>query len=154
MEDQAHVPSSLWYKWHLCRQLNCWSLRCSWSIACRHCSNYIIILYLTPGFNRLGKDKCKTRRESFTFWDLVCLILVIKIYWCLIFRWVAETWHGSRTVYSATALSWHAPLYHEKQIITRYDIEKGTIVSLLEVPYLLIITAPANRCQFFSYFPQ
>ena len=35
----------------------------------------IFILYLTPGFNRQGKDKCKTRRESFKFWDLFLLIL-------------------------------------------------------------------------------
>ena len=31
----------------------------------RRCSNYIFILDLTPGSNGLGKDKCKTRRESF-----------------------------------------------------------------------------------------
>ena len=55
----------------------CWLLRCSWSIACRRCSNYIFILDLTPGFNGLGKDTCKTRRESFKFWYLVCLILEI-----------------------------------------------------------------------------
>ena len=60
--------------------LNCWSLSCSWSIACRRCSNYIFILYLTHGFNRLGKDKCKTRGESFKFWDLVRLILDILRY--------------------------------------------------------------------------
>ena len=58
-------------------QLNCWSLRCSWSIACRPCSNYIFILNLTPGFNGLGKDNYKMRREAFKFWDLVCLILEI-----------------------------------------------------------------------------
>ena len=52
---------------HLSWQLNCWSLRCSWSIACRRCSNYIFILNLTPGFNGLGKDDCKTRWESFKF---------------------------------------------------------------------------------------
>ena len=40
-------------------------------------ANYIFIPYLTPGFNRLGKDKGKTRRESFKFWDLVRLILEI-----------------------------------------------------------------------------
>ena len=45
--------------------------------ACRRCSNYVFILYLTPGLNRLGKDKCKTRREPFKFWYLVCLILEI-----------------------------------------------------------------------------
>ena len=43
----------------------------SWSIACRHCSNYIFILNLTPGFNGLDKDNCKTRQETFSFWDLV-----------------------------------------------------------------------------------
>ena len=54
---------------HFIRQLNCWSLRCSWSIACRHCSNYIFILDLTPGFNTLRKDNCKPRPEAFKFWD-------------------------------------------------------------------------------------
>ena len=58
-------------------QWNCWSLRCSWSIACRHCSNYIFIVNLTPGFNRLHKDNCKMRWETFKFWDLVWLILQI-----------------------------------------------------------------------------
>ena len=71
------IPSDLLYKSHLSRQLNCWSLRCSWSIACRRCSNCIFILDLTPGFNGLGKDNCKTRQESFTFADLVHLILDI-----------------------------------------------------------------------------
>ena len=49
---------------------------CSWSITCRRCSNYIFILDLTPGFNGLGKDNCKTKWETFGFCDLVCLILV------------------------------------------------------------------------------
>ena len=49
----------------LIRQYNCWSLRCNWSIACRRCSNYIIILDWSPGFNGLRKDNCKARRESF-----------------------------------------------------------------------------------------
>ena len=38
-----------------------------WSIACRCCSNYIFILVLTPGSDRLGKENCKTRREPFKF---------------------------------------------------------------------------------------
>ena len=59
---------------HLRRQQNCWSLRCSWSIDCRRCSNYISILNLTPGFNELGKDNCKTRWETFESWDLVSYI--------------------------------------------------------------------------------
>ena len=44
---------------HLSRQQNCLSLRCSWSIACRRCSNYIFILDLTPGFNGLDKDNSR-----------------------------------------------------------------------------------------------
>ena len=47
----------------------------SWSIACRRCSNYIFILDWTPGFNGLGNDNCKTRRETCKFWDVVELIL-------------------------------------------------------------------------------
>ena len=35
--------------------------------ACRRCSNYIFILNLTHGFNGLGKNNCKTRRESSKF---------------------------------------------------------------------------------------
>ena len=52
---------------------NCWSLRCSWSIASRHCSNYIFILDLTPGFNGLGKDNYNKRWNIFKFWDLASL---------------------------------------------------------------------------------
>ena len=33
------------------------------------------ILNLTPGFNGLGKDNYKMRREAFKFWDLMRLIL-------------------------------------------------------------------------------
>ena len=40
---------------------------------------HIFILDSTPGFNRLHKDNCKTRWETFKFWDLVCLIL--EIWW-------------------------------------------------------------------------
>ena len=65
---------------HFSRQLNCWSLRCSWSIACRRCSNYIFILHLTLGFNILRKDNCKPRRETVKFGDLVRLILEILRY--------------------------------------------------------------------------
>ena len=53
------------------------SLRCSWSIACRRCSNYIFILNLALGFIGLGKDNCKTRWGTIKFGDLVPLILEI-----------------------------------------------------------------------------
>ena len=75
-----HIPSSLYYKTHLSRQWNCLSLRCSWSIACRRCSNYIFILDLTPGLKGLGKYDFKTRWESFKFWDLLRFILEILRY--------------------------------------------------------------------------
>ena len=52
-----------------------WSIRCSWSIACLCCSNYIFIINLTPDFNGLGKDTYKMRQETFKFWDLVHVIL-------------------------------------------------------------------------------
>ena len=65
---------------NLSRQWNCWSLRCSWSIACRRCSNYIFILNWTHGFNGLGKDNCKSRRESFKCWNLLRLTLEVLLY--------------------------------------------------------------------------
>ena len=40
-------------------------------VVCRRCSNYIFILDLTPGFDGLGKDNCKTRREQIKFCGLV-----------------------------------------------------------------------------------
>ena len=74
---------SLLTKWHTVKSnisctlvgnlIVCWSLRCSWSIACRRCFNYII-LGLTPDFNILHKDNCKPRRETFKLWNSVCLI--------------------------------------------------------------------------------
>ena len=33
------------------------------------------VLDWTPGFNKLHKDNCKIRQETFKFWDLVRLIL-------------------------------------------------------------------------------
>ena len=54
-------------------------LRCSWSNACRRRPNYVI-LSLTPGFYGLGKDNCKTRRETLKLCDLVRLILDIWRY--------------------------------------------------------------------------
>ena len=47
-------------------------------IASQHCFNYIFILDLIPSSNGLGKGNCKTKRESFKFWDLVQLILELS----------------------------------------------------------------------------
>ena len=49
-------------------------------VVMQHCSNYIFILDLTPGFNGLGKDNFKTGREAFQFWDMVHLILEVWLY--------------------------------------------------------------------------
>ena len=78
--NRGNIPSNLLYKPHLNRQYNCWSLRCSWNIARRRCSNCIFILDLTLGFNGLGNDNCKTRRETFKFGDLVRHILEVRWY--------------------------------------------------------------------------
>ena len=45
----------------------------------------MFILDLTPGFNGLGKDKCKLRWETSKFWDLVCIIL--EVWW-----YIWQTW--------------------------------------------------------------
>ena len=80
---------------HLSRQSTCWWLRCSWNITGWLCSNYIFILDLIPGLNRVGKDNYKMRQETFIFRDLVWLILEIWQYisWCLKERFPV-TWLG------------------------------------------------------------
>ena len=44
-------------------------LRCSWSNANRQQPTDICICDLTPDLNTLHKDNCKTRRDTFKFWD-------------------------------------------------------------------------------------
>ena len=70
------------------------SLRCSWSIAYRRCSNNIFILDLTPGFNGLGKDNCKARRETFELGDLMRLILEVWRYVNTVLRYMASNSGG------------------------------------------------------------
>ena len=74
-KSNAYLAGTLICKSHFSRQLNYWLLRCSWSIAYQHCSNYIFILHLTLGSNIFRKDNCKSRREIFKLWGLVQLIL-------------------------------------------------------------------------------
>ena len=89
-----------WYKMHLSRQQNCWSLRCSWRITCRCCTNYIFIFNLTLGFNALGKDKCKIRQGIFKFWDLVWLILEVWWYvWCR--DDILQEWNGNQSLWKS-----------------------------------------------------
>ena len=64
LDTQSHkIQWNLQYKPHLSSQYDYWSLRYSWSITCRRCSNYIFFLDLTPSFNGLDKDNYKTRQE-------------------------------------------------------------------------------------------
>ena len=95
----------LYYKTYLCRHLNCWSLRCSWSIACRRCSNYIFILNWTHGFNRLGKDNCKTRGETFKFWDSGCLIWDTLRYIVVLLTHFSASASTSRRHWASTLIS-------------------------------------------------
>ena len=68
-----NIPPNLWYKLHLSWQWTCWSLICSWSIACRLCSNYIFILNVTPGFNGLDKTTARQDEEHLSFWTWCAL---------------------------------------------------------------------------------
>ena len=107
-------------------QLNCWSLRCRWNIACRRSSNYIFILDLTPGFNGLSKDNCKMRRETFKFWDLMSLILrglKVDPISCPLMPWLIELWgHQQRCQTSChIPFVWiqHATFHHGSKMINR-----------------------------------
>ena len=56
-------------------------------MACRHRSNCILVLDLTPGFNGLGKGNCKTRRKYFsvgTCWGLCQMFGRICALWPII----------------------------------------------------------------------
>ena len=70
------VLSNLWYKVQLSWQWNCRLLRYSWNIACWHCSNFVFILNLTPGFSGLGKDNCKWNQKHLSFG--ICCVSYIR----------------------------------------------------------------------------
>ena len=117
-------------------QYNCRSLRCSWSIACRRCSNYIFILDLTSGFKGFGKDSRKRARGSFKCWDLVRLIL--------------ETWRYtvSWNVCNAERSTNNAPLTcthsHQRPSIDwlcgwfQFDLQHICNQQILKQPYKLV----------------
>ena len=127
---KIHTVKSL-YKTHFSMQLDCWSLRCSWSIACRRCSNYIFILNLTPGFNGLGKDNYKMIREAFKFWDLVRLILetLRYVYFLCFLRNISacESIHIQYMVTSRHGNAFHiaGPLWGES---TSHSPHKGSVI--------------------------
>ena len=54
-------------------------------------------LDLTPGFNGLGRDNCKTRRETVKCCNLVQLKLEIWQWYCILFTW----WRHQMETFSA-----------------------------------------------------
>ena len=64
----------------------------------QRCCNYIFIPDLTPGFNWLGNDNCKTKRETLKFWNWVRLILDVWWYQLaknrLVLRHFMRQFHG------------------------------------------------------------
>ena len=85
----------------------------------RRCSNYIFILDLTPGFNILGEDNCKKRRETFQFGgfgatyirgltvnDNVCGgVFQLSARWVTTWARISATWWSGATTISTTAAS-------------------------------------------------
>ena len=79
VSDRWYI-NTLWCKPQLSRQNTCWSLRCSWRIACRCCSMYILILDLTPVPKWIGQRQLQDEREKFKIWDSVRLLLEVLLY--------------------------------------------------------------------------
>ena len=91
---------------HFSRQLKCWSLRCSWSIAYRRCSNYIFILHLAPIY---CAKTTASQDEKRKLWDLVRLIFEILRYKLFVFELLLT--HVSciySFIFSNSSLSSHA----------------------------------------------
>ena len=61
---RAEIPLNLKNKARLSRHQNCWSFRCSLSIAYRRCFNYIFIPDSTHVFNEFDDENCKTIWET------------------------------------------------------------------------------------------
>ena len=76
-------------------------------MACRHCSNYIFIFDLIPGSNGLGKNKSKTRQETFKFdvfspsfsilsldsYIILCVLFLLWVFCC--FHSLVDWFHFS-----------------------------------------------------------
>ena len=70
---KCHVEIHSWCCAWLCKFTRTWC----W-LRVFICLQHVLV---TPGFNGLGKDNCKTRRETFRLWDLVHLTLEVWRYW-------------------------------------------------------------------------
>ena len=133
---QFYYRQTSWYKVNL-RQCNCWSLRCSSSIAFRRCSNYIFMLDFSPGYNGLGKVNCKTRQETFKFRDLVQLILEI---WLQSFRTHCSPLRISQL--QCQRPYWCHLKYAIVPLISKHDDGDGTIQrnTKTQIPFIHFIT--------------
>ena len=99
----------------------------SWSIACQRCSISILILDLTPGFNILHKDNCKTRNIQVLGFGAtyignltVCVLGIFRRYqlFRLRFRWWEYiTQHGQWDLANGNTSCFHATM-------TRYTKER------------------------------
>ena len=123
---------------------------CSWSITRRRCSNHIFILQLTPGFNGLDKDNCKTRRETCKFWDSVRLIIKVwryvkKMPYLLKLRASCSSHSsGSAEMDPMITVEMYALLNDELSILT-------TILKTWKrCPYSLSFMRPSTTCRFLS----
>ena len=124
-------------------QWNCWSLICSWSIACRRCSNCIFVPHLILGFNTLRKDSFKPRRETFKFRDLVRLISDIL-------RYVLPALTSfSSVVIVQTQATWRQPRVFGRVKLTdlttcshghlpyRNSADMASLINVIVIPFLL-----------------
>ena len=97
-----NILSNLSYKLHLCQQQNCWSLRCSWNIAC-----WLLQLYhswLNSWLQWIGQRQLQEEmgRETFKFWDLVSYIRCLTVSYfsaeiCNFIHEIAATNHAVKT---------------------------------------------------------
>ena len=107
---ETWIPSNLLYKLHIGRQYN---------------SNYFFILDLTHGFNGLGKDNYKMRRETFKCWDFVRLLLEIWLLEVGLVKVLAKFYNSHSVLTAVTRTKQRRHLSN-----THYDdVIMGTIAS-------------------------
>ena len=120
---------------HLSRQWNCWSLRCSWSITCGCCSNYIFILDLPPAFNGLGKEKCKTKRETFKFvgfgatYTRDLMVVIFATSWFYSCPSELLQWNYGNHMNDPMPLKvyWRIWVNHSNETAKHYDMHKSNV---------------------------
>ena len=94
------------------------------------------VFLVTPGFNGLGKDNCKMRRETFSFWDLVLAyirgVTIVKSLWSRIFITLLPWWPCR--VLRITWETWISRWLLHVMVSQRYRWVKYSAVSLQFYP--------------------